>query len=97
MATLRRSKMRPLNSLTKQLGVTLSILRPYMNQERYLRCHISGQLLNWTKNKTAIIHLIGRGTHSSSNTYATVAMNAVNTFMLVAGKLKDQESGATEN
>ena len=63
--------------------MTVHILRSHMNQERYLRCHASGQLLNWVKNKTARIHLIGRGTHTSSKTYATFPRVLVNTSILV--------------
>ena len=59
------------------------MLRSYTNHERYLRCHMSGQLLNWTKNMIATIHLTGRGTHPSSIVYATIPRNLLNTSMFV--------------
>jgi hypothetical protein len=56
-----------------------------MNQEGYLLCHTSGQLLTWVKNKRARIHLIGRGTHPSSNIYAPVPRDLRSTSMFVKG------------
>ena len=57
------------------------MLPPYTNQECYSQCHTSGQLLNWVKNKRAIIHLIGRGAHPSSTIYEIVPMYLRNTLI----------------
>lgn len=57
--------------------------RSYTNQDHYLPCHTSGQLLNWVRNKRARIHLIGRGTHPSSIIYAKLPRDLFNTSMFV--------------